>query len=78
MAQVELSLTDAVHQLNAGDRDRRVAELLEPQHHSDTLRWSCSIRLLRYYDDRSLVSFGREPSVLARVTRGGTQRSRPA
>jgi len=36
-AQVELSLTDGVHQLNAGDRNRGVAELLEPQHHSDTL-----------------------------------------
>jgi hypothetical protein len=29
-AQIELSLADAVHQLNASDRDRRVAELLEP------------------------------------------------
>jgi hypothetical protein len=28
--QTELSFTDAVHQFNAGDRDRRVAELLEP------------------------------------------------
>jgi hypothetical protein len=36
-AQVELPLTDAVHQLNASDRDRRVAELLEPQHHSNAL-----------------------------------------
>jgi hypothetical protein len=36
-AQVELSLADAVHQLNASDRDRRVAELLEPQHHSNAL-----------------------------------------
>ena len=26
-----------MHQLNAGDHDRRVAELLEPQHHSHTL-----------------------------------------
>jgi hypothetical protein len=36
-AQVELSLTDAVHQLNASDHDRRVAELLESQHHSNAL-----------------------------------------
>jgi hypothetical protein len=36
-AQIELSLADAVHQLNASDRDRRVAELLEPQHHSNAL-----------------------------------------
>jgi hypothetical protein len=36
-ALIELSLADAVHQLNASDRDRRVAELLEPEHHSDAL-----------------------------------------
>jgi hypothetical protein len=26
-----------VHQLDAGDRDRRITELLEAKHHSDTL-----------------------------------------
>src|SRR5437762_11403234 len=35
--QAELSLPDAVHQLNAGDRDRCVAKLLEPQHRSNAL-----------------------------------------
>ncbi|SDR54815.1 Porin subfamily protein [Rhizobiales bacterium GAS191] len=30
----ELSLTDAMHQLNAGDRDRRIREPLEAEHHS--------------------------------------------
>jgi hypothetical protein len=33
-----------------------------------TLRWSCSIRLLRYFDDRSLVSVGREPSAFSSRT----------
>jgi hypothetical protein len=59
--QAELPLTDTVHQFNA-DRDRRVVELLEPQHGSDTVldpRWSGSIRSLRYFDDRSLISVGR-------------------
>jgi hypothetical protein len=35
--QGELSLTDAVHQFNTGDRDHCIAELLEPQHHSNPL-----------------------------------------
>jgi Alcohol dehydrogenase GroES-like domain len=35
--QAELFLTDAVHQFNAGDRDRRVTELLEPKHDSNAL-----------------------------------------
>ncbi len=35
--QAELSLTDAVHQFDAGDRDHCVAELLEPQHYSNAL-----------------------------------------
>ena len=35
--QAELSLTDAVHQFDAGDRDHRVAESLEPQHYSNAL-----------------------------------------
>src|ERR1700733_5154240 len=33
----KLSLTDAMHKVNAGDRDRRIAKLLEPLHRSDTL-----------------------------------------
>jgi hypothetical protein len=36
-AQVELFLTDALHQVDASDRDRRVAELLESQHHGNAL-----------------------------------------
>jgi hypothetical protein len=35
--QPELSFAYAVHQFNAGDRDRRVAELLEPQHDRNAL-----------------------------------------
>jgi hypothetical protein len=30
-------LADAVHQLDAGDRGRRIAELLEAEHHGDAL-----------------------------------------
>ena len=35
--QAELSLTNTVHQLNAGNRDGGVAKLLESQHRSDAL-----------------------------------------
>ena len=35
--QAELSFADAVHQFNTGDRDHCIAELLEPQHHSNAL-----------------------------------------
>ena len=35
--QIELSFAYAVHQFNAGDRDCRVAELLEPEHHRNAL-----------------------------------------
>ena len=35
--QPELSFAYAVHQFNAGDRDRSVAERLEPEHHSNAL-----------------------------------------
>jgi hypothetical protein len=36
-SQSELSLPDAVQQLDAGDRDRRIPEPLEAEHHSDAL-----------------------------------------
>jgi hypothetical protein len=36
-SQCELSLPDAVQQLDAGDRDRRIPESLEAEHHSDAL-----------------------------------------
>ena len=35
--QAKLSLADAMHQLNAGDRDRRIPENLETEHHSNAL-----------------------------------------
>ena len=35
--QSELVRANAVHQFNAGERDRRVPKALEAQHHSDTL-----------------------------------------
>jgi hypothetical protein len=33
-----------------------------------TLRWSCSIRLFRYFDDRNFVAKGSEPSTLSSRT----------
>ena len=36
-SQSELSPADAVHQLDAGDRDRRIPESLEAQHHGEAL-----------------------------------------
>jgi hypothetical protein len=36
-SQPELSLADAVHQFDAGDRDRCVMELFEAKHHRDAL-----------------------------------------
>ena len=35
--QTELSLADAMHQLDAGDRDRRISESLEAWNHSNAL-----------------------------------------
>ena len=37
MSQPELPFVDAVHQLDAGDRGRSIAELLEAEHHGDAL-----------------------------------------
>src|SRR6267142_1976694 len=37
MSQSKLSLPDAMQQLDAGDRDRRIPEPLEAEHHSDAL-----------------------------------------
>src|SRR6267143_6555183 len=37
MSQSKLSLPDAMQQLDAGDRDRRISEYLEAGHHSDAL-----------------------------------------
>jgi len=37
MSQSKLSLPDAMQQLDAGDRDRRICEPLEAEHHSDAL-----------------------------------------
>ena len=37
MSQRELPFADAVHQLDASDRGRSIAELLEAEHHGDAL-----------------------------------------
>jgi hypothetical protein len=36
-SEPELSLSDVAHQLDPGNRDRRITELLEAEHHSDAL-----------------------------------------
>ena len=64
--QAELSLTDAVHQFDAGDRDHRVAELLEPQHYSNALLDAAVVLLNQVIEvfRRNAVRrlSGREPS----------------
>jgi hypothetical protein len=69
--QAELSFTDAVHQFIAGDRDRRVAEMLDPQDHSNALLDAAVVLLNQVIEvDRSLVSVGRKPSAFSsRTTR---------
>ena len=69
--QAGLSLTDAVHQFNADDRDSCVAKQLEPQHHSNALLDAAVVLLnqvLGYCDDRSVVSVGSEPSAFSSRT----------
>jgi hypothetical protein len=41
--QCELSLAVAVHQLDTGDRDRRIFEVLEADHHSDALLYASMV-----------------------------------
>jgi hypothetical protein len=69
-----------MHQLDAGDCDRRVMKLPEAEHHSDALLdapMSCSIKLFKYFDERSFVPVGNNPSTSARTPHGETQRSHP-
>lgn len=64
-ADIELTFTNTMHQLDAGDDEAALLNRLNP---SMTLtrdlmcRWSCSIRLFRYFEDRSLVVVGSRPS----------------
>ena len=58
-AEGELVLANTVKQFDVGDRNGCAIKLLKPR--MDLVldlipRWSCSIRLFRYFDDRSLVS----------------------
>jgi hypothetical protein len=56
-----------VHQLDAGNRDRRITELLEPQHRSNALLHTPMVLLnqvFRYFDERSFVCAGNEGEVL--------------
>jgi hypothetical protein len=71
-AQVELFLTDAVHQLKASYRDRRVAELLEPHHHSNALLDAAVVLL------NQVIEIFRRPQLgLRRQRTIGVQLARP-
>jgi hypothetical protein len=57
-AERELALSNSMLELNTSDHDCRVVEDLEAQHRAVrdfTPRWSCSIMLFKYFDDRSLT-----------------------
>ena len=61
--EIELTFANSVQQFDTGNRHRSTLEDLEPEHRVDTdftPQWSCSIMLLRYFDDRRRVSFQRE------------------
>jgi hypothetical protein len=60
-AEVELPLANAMHQLDAGNRGCGTPEPFKSEHHVRSgldVRWSCSTRLLRYFEDRTFVSSG--------------------
>ena len=50
-AQSELSFANAMHQLDTGDRDDGVSEILETQHHSDPLLHSSVVLLDQVVQD---------------------------
>src|SRR5260370_34006451 len=59
--QSELSLADAMHQLDARNRDRRIPEPLESEHHSNALLHAPMVLLdqvVQYFDERSFVLAG--------------------
>jgi hypothetical protein len=60
-----------MHQFDTGDRNRRGREALEASIvaiRCFTPRWSCLIRLFKYFDDRSFVSAGSKPSAFSSRT----------
>ena len=68
---VRTVLADAVHQLDAGDRDRRIPECLEAEHHGDPLLHASMVllnRIIQVFDERSFVSAGSEPSAFSSRT----------
>ena len=70
-AEIELSLVDPVQQFDPGNCDRAVSNRLNPSigpMRDFTPRWSCSIRLLRYCDERSFVSARSCPPVCISCT----------
>jgi hypothetical protein len=58
-SQFELSLPNAVQQLEAGDRDRCIAEPLETEHHGDALLHTPMVLLVtELLVERCAFSFG--------------------
>jgi hypothetical protein len=70
-SQSELSLADAMHQFDTGDRNRRGREALEAQHRGDSLFHAPMVlldQIFKYFDDRSFVSAGSKPSAFSSRT----------
>jgi transposase-like protein len=80
--QPELSLADPMHQLDAGDRERRILEPLEAEHHSNALLHAPMVLLNQVVQvfRRSAASCPRAAShrLSARAPRDEMRHSRPA
>jgi len=77
MAQPELSFADAVHQLDASDRRRSIAELLEAEHHGDALL-DVSVVLLDEVVEvfrRAQLRVGRQKTVCFQIAHSAMRRS---
>ena len=63
LSEFELTFPDPMHEFNAGDGDRGAPKALQSKHwepqRSLIDRWSCSIRLFKYFEDRILVRLPR-------------------
>src|ERR1700682_2904469 len=75
-AEVELAFVDPAEQFDTGDHDCRRREPFETEHRTDAKFHTtvvCSIRLFRYFDERTFVSAGSWPSVfISRTARCDT------
>src|SRR5580704_12182277 len=81
LVSLELALLDLFRQFDSANGDRRVVESFEPQHRPSPLfdsPWSCSMRLFRYWLDRTITLLDSSPvSLISRTAmrcRMGVQR----